>query len=113
VKTKRARSLAGFLLAQGKGHNWDRFQLHTNYVVQGSAADVLKAAMAKTFACHPSEVRMIATVHDELIFDCPSAYAVHYSEMIRLIMEDCFTVIFGPELPIAFEAKVCRNWGEK
>jgi DNA polymerase I-like protein with 3'-5' exonuclease and polymerase domains len=52
-------------------------------------------------------------VHDELIFDSPSAEAPQYSGMIRAIMEEAFKEVFGAELPIEVEAKVCRTWGEK
>ena len=111
---REARTVLGrLLLEQGEGRDWDRFQLHTSYRVSGSAADVLKVAMVKTVATLPSDVHMVACVHDELIFDSPSAEASQYSGMIRRIMEEAFTQVFGPELPIEVEAKVCKNWGEK
>jgi len=53
----------------------------------------------------PSDVRMVATVHDELILDSPSAEAAQYSGMIQAIMEDAFKELFGPDLPIEVEAK--------
>ena len=109
-----ARTVLGrLLLEQGEGRDWDRFQLHTSYRVSGSAADVLKVAMVKSAAMLPSDVHMIATVHDELIFDSPSAEALQYSGMIRAIMEEAFKEVFGPDLPIEVEAKVCANWAEK
>jgi DNA polymerase I-like protein with 3'-5' exonuclease and polymerase domains len=64
--------------------------LHTSYQVSGSVADVLKVAMVKPVSMLPSDVRMVATVHDELIFDSPSAGAAEYSGMIRAIMEEAF-----------------------
>jgi DNA polymerase-1 len=109
-----ARTVLGrLLLEQGEGRDWNRFQLHTSYRVSGSAADVLKLAMVKTVAMLPSDVLMVATVHDELIFDSPSAEAPQYSGMIRTIMEEAFKEVFGPELPIEVEAKVCANWAQK
>jgi DNA polymerase I-like protein with 3'-5' exonuclease and polymerase domains len=109
-----ARTAFGrLLLEQGESRDWDRFQLHTSYRVSGSAADVLKLAMVKSAGMLPSDVHMVACVHDELIFDCPSAEASQYSTMIRAIMEEAFKEVFGPELPIEVEAKVCANWAEK
>jgi DNA polymerase I-like protein with 3'-5' exonuclease and polymerase domains len=109
-----ARTVLGrLLLEQGDGRDWDRFQLHTSYRVSGSAADVLKVAMVKTAGMLPSDVHMVATVHDELIFDSPSAEAPQYCGMIRAAMEEAFTEVFGSELPIEVEAKVCANWAEK
>jgi DNA polymerase I-like protein with 3'-5' exonuclease and polymerase domains len=99
------------LLAQGD-KSWDRFQVHTNYVIQGSAADVLKHAMVKAVSVLPVNVGLIATVHDELIFDCQVAEAQHYKTVIRLVMEDAFKEFF-PSLAIEVEAKVCDNWADK
>jgi DNA polymerase-1 len=108
-----ARTIFGRLLcAQGEGA-WDRFQLQTSYRVSGSAADVINKAMVKTVAVLPSDVNLIATVHDELIFDCPSSQRAQYPGIIRLAMEDAFHDLFGSDLPIEVEAKVCNNWGEK
>ena len=61
----------------------------------------------------PSDARLIGTVHDELIFDCPSNQAAQYASIIRMVMEDAFKELFGPDLPIEVEAKPCKNWGEK
>jgi DNA polymerase-1 len=111
---REARTVLGrLLLEQGEGRDWDRFQLHTSYRVSGSAADVLKLAMVKSVAMLPTDVHMVATVHDELVFDSPSAQAAQYSDMIRMIMEEAFKEAFGPELPIEVEAKVCANWSAK
>jgi DNA polymerase I-like protein with 3'-5' exonuclease and polymerase domains len=55
------------------------------------AADVLKLAMVRTAAMLPSDVRMVATVHDELILDSPSSEAAQYSaawlELIRVFTD--------------------------
>jgi DNA polymerase I-like protein with 3'-5' exonuclease and polymerase domains len=107
-----ARTVLGRLLRAQGGRDWDRFQLHTNYTVQGSAADVIKTAMAKVTSLIPSDVRLVATVHDELVFDCPSAEAPQYTGIIRAVMEDAFHELF-PGLPIEVEAKQCAHWAEK
>jgi DNA polymerase-1 len=59
------------------------------------------------------EVRLVATVHDELVFDCPREIAVESAGIIRLVMEDAFHELFGTELAIEVEAKICANWAEK
>jgi DNA polymerase-1 len=99
------------LVAQGDS-TWDSFQVHTNYVTQGSAADVIKVAMVACDRLLPAEVHMIATVHDELVFDCPGNEAEQHSAVIKSIMADSFKELF-PEVPILVEAKVCDNWAEK
>jgi DNA polymerase I-like protein with 3'-5' exonuclease and polymerase domains len=87
------------LCAQGE-REWDRFQVDTGYRVAGSAADVIKNAMVKIVPVLPFDVRLIATVHDELIFDCPCSEAAQFTGIIRMVMEDSIKALFGPELPI-------------
>jgi DNA polymerase-1 len=100
------------LMAQGD-QAWDRFQAHTNYVVQGSAADVVKEGMVEVDAILPTDVYLIASVHDELIYDAPMLGASELCQRIRVTMEAAFTKLFGPELPIEVEANVVSSWGEK
>jgi DNA polymerase I-like protein with 3'-5' exonuclease and polymerase domains len=107
-----ARTVLGRLLRAQGDRDWDRFQLHTNYTVQGSAADVLKKAMVKVTNVVPNDVRLVATVHDELVFDCLSAEAEQYAGVIRAVMVDVFGEIFS-QVPIEVEAKICANWAEK
>ena len=52
-------------------------------------------------------------VHDGQIFDVPAGEAEQYRGIIEAVMKEAFTRLFGPELPIEVEAKVCANWGEK
>jgi DNA polymerase-1 len=110
---REARTISDrLLLAQGD-RDWDRFQVHTSYRVSGSAADCLKFSMVKAVEVLPSEVHLVATVHDEQIFDVPAVEAEQYRGIIAAVMKDAFTELFGPGLPIEVEAKVCANWGEK
>jgi DNA polymerase I-like protein with 3'-5' exonuclease and polymerase domains len=99
------------LLAQGDS-SWDLFQLHVNFRVQGSAADVNKLAMVNVVRVLPSDVHLIATVHDELIFDSPHQLAEQYRATIKASMEDSFEALF-PDVPIEVEAKICANWADK
>jgi DNA polymerase I-like protein with 3'-5' exonuclease and polymerase domains len=109
----QARTIFGRLLCAQGDRAWDMFQLLTSARVSGSAADVVKLAMVRTSAVLPSEVPLIATVHDELIFDSPRSQAEQYRSTIRMVMEDTFKELFGESLPIAVEAKVCDTWADK
>jgi DNA polymerase-1 len=100
------------LLAQG-GTNWHRFNLHTALTVSGSCADLLKAAMIKVCAVMPEDARLIATVHDELILDCPADTAEQCRNITESTMKEAFTGMFGDAVPVEVEVKVCANWGEK
>jgi DNA polymerase I-like protein with 3'-5' exonuclease and polymerase domains len=109
----RARTRFGRLLCAQKDDAWARFNLWTNYVVQGSCADLLKMAMIKIASILPSDCHLVATVHDELIYEAPLSLAEQCCGMIRLGMEETFSEMFGVSVPIVAEAKVCANWAEK
>jgi DNA polymerase I-like protein with 3'-5' exonuclease and polymerase domains len=109
----RARTIFGRLLRAQADDAWARFNLLTNYVVQGTCADLLKMAMIKIVGILHSDVHLIATVHDELIYDAPADLAEQSCGTIRIAMEETFSEMFGTAVPIVAEAKVCKNWGEK
>jgi DNA polymerase I-like protein with 3'-5' exonuclease and polymerase domains len=109
----RAHTIFGRLLCAQADNSWARFNLLTNYVVQGSCADLLKMAMIKIAAILHSDVHLVATVHDELIYDAREDLALESCDMIRMAMEETFVEMFGTTVPIVAEAKVCKNWGEK
>lgn len=110
---KTAKTLCGQLLLPDKDEEWQRFQMLTNYVVQGSGGDLIKAAMIKTARILPSDAYLVATVHDELIFDCHGHDAVWLAGMIRLAMEDAFAEMFGGAIPGKAEVTICASWGDK
>ncbi len=58
-----ARTFMGRLLLARKDDAWARFNLHTEYVVSGSCADLIKA-MIKVSPVMPCDVHLVATVHD-------------------------------------------------
>jgi DNA polymerase I-like protein with 3'-5' exonuclease and polymerase domains len=109
----QTRTIFGRRLVAQRDDPWARFNLWTNYVVQGACADLLKAAMVKIASILPSDCHLVATVHDELIYDAPAAPAEEYRGMISLVMEEVFSEIFGTAVPIVAEAKVCTNWAQK
>jgi DNA polymerase I-like protein with 3'-5' exonuclease and polymerase domains len=67
-----ARTILGRLLIAQKDDHWARFNMFTEYVVSGSCADLIKAAMVKVASVMPEDARLVATVHDELVLDCPA-----------------------------------------
>jgi DNA polymerase-1 len=107
-----ARTVLGRILLPRGDTDWAKFQMLTNYVTQGSAADVIKVAMVKLAYRLPPGF-MVATVHDELVFDVPVDGAEGLCELIRITMIDAFTEVFGDIIPMEVEAKVCSSWAEK
>jgi DNA polymerase-1 len=83
-----------------------------NYVVQGSCADGLKSALVALAAQLAPEVRIIGTVHDEILVECPRASAPAVLERVRGAMLGACRRLFN-NLPVEVEAKVCDTWGDK
>ena len=92
--------------------DWHRFQAQTNFVVSGTCADGLKLAMARLGAELPGEAQIVATVHDELIVDCPTRIAPGIKMLLVAVMQEEMEKLF-PDLPIKVDAKVCNRWSEK
>jgi DNA polymerase-1 len=79
-----------------------------NLPIQGSAADIMKRAMIDVHAAlarHP-EARMILTVHDELLFEVPSARAEEFSEIARDKMQGAAVL----KVPLTVDVGVGENW---
>ncbi len=108
-----ARTVLGRLLIAQDDTQWGRFNALTAHNVSGSCADLLKLAMIKAAEALPDDVQMLATIHDEIVFDAPVATAVQHCETIKGVMVEAFVEMFGTVVPVEVEAKVCANWGEK
>lgn len=78
-----------------------------NHPVQGTAADIMKAAMVKLI-----DYPIICTIHDELLF------LVHESDLeevmhdAKRVMEEVAEDILGGVVPIVAEAKYAKRWSE-
>ena len=80
-----------------------------NMPIQGTAADILKRAMIdvhRELRGHASGARMILTVHDELLFECPRADAEAVSAVVRERMEGAATLA----VPLTVDVGVGDNW---
>ncbi|HJV34890.1 DNA polymerase, partial [Geomonas sp.] len=83
----------------------------TNYPIQGSAADVIKAAMiAVTRRMREEGVksRLIMQVHDELVFEVPEAERELMEELVRTEMENALPLA----VPLKVDLNFGRNWSE-
>jgi DNA polymerase-1 len=80
-----------------------------NMPVQGTAADILKRAMIdihNELPKHRLEARMILTVHDELLFECPREEAEAAAEVVRQRMEGATTLA----VPLTVDVGIADNW---
>ncbi len=90
-------------------NRWDRMRAERqaiNYIIQGSAAEVIKLAMIE---CAKRGYNAILQVHDELIFEVPGTYEVKYVlEKVKNIMENAMPI----SVPIVIDIKCGSSWAE-
>ncbi len=79
-----------------------------NLPIQGTAADILKRAMIDLHAALPDVpgLRMILTVHDELLFEVPEAQVDAASALVRHHMEHAVAL----DVPLDVDVGVGRTW---
>ncbi len=86
-----------------------------NTVVQGSAADIIKLAMLKTYASeelNDLNAVLILQIHDELLLEAPEETAKQAGLCLAAIMAEA-TPGGAPLLaPLTVDWGVGRNWGE-
>ena len=93
---------------------WSRFSPgFLNMVVQGTCADGLKQAMVQLADKLPEEAHMVATIHDELIVECPVKMADEVCHLTEEVMKEAMAEILRGKVPVEDEAKVCECWEEK
>jgi DNA polymerase-1 len=86
-------------------------RLAVNSPIQGTAADVIKAAMVeiqKKLKDEEFKAKMILQVHDELVFEVPSAEVKKLAPVVKKLMEETMLL----SVPLVVELKVGPNWGE-
>ncbi len=82
-----------------------------NTPIQGSAADLIKAAMIavdRELAAKYPEATMILQVHDELIFDLPENQVEGVTELVVDLMENTCKL----DVPVKVDIGMGRNWLE-
>jgi DNA polymerase I len=84
-------------------------RLAVNTVIQGTAADILKLAMIHThnaLAQSGLSTRLILTIHDELLFEGPSAESKAACELIEREMLG----VWDRDPPLAVDVGVGKTW---
>ena len=80
-----------------------------NMPIQGTAADIIKAAMVRVDARMRAEklqARLLLQVHDELIVECPAEEA----ETVKAILTEEMENAFRMDAPLVAEAKAGHSW---
>ncbi|MDE2410652.1 MAG: DNA polymerase I [Sphingomonadales bacterium] len=86
-----------------------------NAPIQGTAADIIKRAMARTMpaldAARLGHVRMLLQVHDELVFELPEGDVAAATEVIRAVMEGAAAPAVDMTVPLGVEIGHGQSWG--
>ncbi len=80
-----------------------------NTPLQGTAADLIKLAMIRIdeiLQREKLETRMLLQVHDELVFEAPSAEAESVSKMVKREMENVHQL----DVPLIVDLGIGENW---
>ena len=86
-------------------------RLAVNTVIQGSAADLIKAAMVnihRRIKKTEPEVKMILQIHDELVFELPQAQAERHAAWIKEEMTDAMPL----RAPLKVDIAIGPTWME-
>ena len=93
--------------------DWNRFQLATNFEVQGAGADALKLALSRLhreFAGTPT--RILLPLHDAILVQTPRENAQAVAEIVSQTMREAFHEILGSDFPVS-SRRTSRNAGER
>ena len=84
-------------------------RLALNTPIQGSAADIIKIAMIDVYRelkIKKSDAKLILTVHDELVIDCPLAEV----DEVKAIVKDKMEGAASLKVPMTVEISQGENW---
>ena len=91
-----------------------KYTVFANNVVQGTCASIVKLAMAVIYDRLPAidkTARMVAMIHDELLFECERDKAEKVLEMAKKVMEEAGKEILGDEIALVAEGSYGESWG--
>ncbi|HEV7323121.1 MAG TPA: DNA polymerase I [Ensifer sp.] len=86
-----------------------------NAPIQGSAADIIRRAMAKmepALAEAKLSARMLLQVHDELIFEVEDAEVEKTIPIVVSVMENAAMPALDMKVPLKVDARAASNWDE-
>jgi DNA polymerase-1 len=86
-------------------------RLAVNTVIQGTAADIIKAAMIRAHAALAEEglrARLMLQIHDELLVEAPADEAVRAGQVVRQAMVGAYAL----DPPLGVDVGIGENWLE-
>lgn len=85
--------------------DWRAIRQGYNAQIQGSGADLLKLAMIK-LEKKLKKGKLLASIHDEVIVECPDEYIEQEKEIVKDVMEK----VVKMKVPLKAEIKVGKYW---
>ncbi|HSB65579.1 MAG TPA: DNA polymerase I, partial [Anaerolineales bacterium] len=82
-----------------------------NAPIQGTAADIMKIAMAHVATALPENGlrgHILLQVHDELVLECPQKEMNKTAKIVRTMMENAYNLA----IPLKTEARFGHDWGD-
>ncbi len=80
-----------------------------NTIIQGTAADLIKLAIARVHQTLPAGCRLLLTVHDSILVEAPVDRVDEVADVMRREME---VVPLGFSVPIIVDVKAGPTWGQ-
>jgi DNA polymerase-1 len=105
----RIRALPEINAKRSQDRNYAE-RIARNTPIQGSAADILKLAMlrvARGLSKFP-QVRLLLTVHDELVFEVPTVDVEAFCPWVKAEMEAAYEL----RVPLVVEVHAGASWGD-
>jgi DNA polymerase-1 len=97
------------LHSANRGLRTEAERVAKNTPIQGTAADLMKLAMVKLGARPaPPGVKMVMTVHDELVFEVPSDRVEETGALVRGVMANAMKL----DVPLVVDVGYGPNWAE-
>ncbi len=105
----RTRALPEIAAKRPQDRNYAE-RIARNTPIQGSAADILKLAMLRVARGLPQfpQVRLLLTVHDELVFEVPTGDLEDFCPWVKSEMEAACEL----RVPLVVEVHAGRSWGD-
>lgn len=86
---------------------WDISYKYLNYLLQGTAGDMIKMATVK---CHKAGIPIVAVVHDEIVADVPEEDAEEAAVTITEALNDFPEIT--EHVPLDADAKIVDRWSD-
>jgi DNA polymerase-1 len=88
-----------------------RYTERVNTPVQGTAADIVKLALARLWAdrAHVPGAAVVLVVHDEILIECDTGEAAAVATWLTGHMEAAGAALL-PDVPVVAEAQIMRDW---